>query len=257
MTSISFDLQRGLFVTQARTGIGAKLESLVSFCRMSGLARRVWRERLTYLSPVKLFQLEAEMARVKRESIVGDFAEFGVALGGSAILMATGLSGRRRFHGFDVFGMIPPPNALEDGEKSVERYNRIKEGQSVGIRGEEYYGYRTDLYEFVQDRLAAYGKPVASGGDVVLHRGLFEETWPQAQAQIPALSVVHIDCDWYDPVRYCLTVCHGKLSAGGAIIIDDYFAYPGAMKATDEFLAAHPAYEILSRNKHLIIKRRI
>ncbi len=50
--------------------------------------KTVLRERLTYLSPVKLRRLERELRRISDESIPGDLVEFGVALGGSAIILA-------------------------------------------------------------------------------------------------------------------------------------------------------------------------
>ena len=43
--------------------------------------------------------------------------EYGVALGGSAVYLASEGYDRRRFQGYDVFGMIPEPGEQDD-EKS-------------------------------------------------------------------------------------------------------------------------------------------
>ena len=233
----------------------SKLDSSLRYLQVSPLARRIRREGLTYLSPVKLYQIEQELKRINAANVQGDFAEFGIALGGSAILLAKNMSAPRHFHGFDVFAMIPPPDREKDGDKCVERYEKIKDGRSTGINGEEYYGYRKDLYETVMDSLARFDKPVKAGSDVSLYRGLFEDTWPGASTAITKLALVHIDCDWYEPVKYCLEASDGKLSVGGVVVIDDYFAYPGAKSATDEFLGSHKNYSIASRHKHLIIHK--
>src|SRR5262245_13173285 len=97
---------------------------------LSAAARSVRRARLTYLSPRKLRRLESALQEVMNRGVAGDVAEFGMALGGSAIVLA-GHARRagRAFHGFDVFGMIPPPASDKDDEKSKERYRTIAGGQ--------------------------------------------------------------------------------------------------------------------------------
>lgn len=204
--------------------------------RVSPLARAVTAEGLTYLSPAKLRRLERALDSVG--DVPGDFAEFGVALGGSAILIASRAQGRR-FHGFDLFGMIPPPSSDKDDDKSRERYDAIRSGQSRGINGETYYGYRDDLYSEVKANFARHGVSV-DGERIVLHKGLFEDTLPGAQ--IEAIAFAHIDCDWYDPVSYCLRSIGPKLNPGGAILIDDFHDYGGCRTAVEEFLVTHPEF---------------
>jgi asparagine synthase (glutamine-hydrolysing) len=205
---------------------------------LSPLTRAVMDEGLTYLSPAKLRRMEAALASAR--AVPGDFAEFGVALGGSAILIASRSEGRR-FHGFDVFGMIPEPGSDKDDLKSKARYEAIRSGASRGIDGQLYYGYRSDLFAEVKDSFARHGLPVGQAG-IHLHKGLFEESWPRVD--VDSLAFVHIDCDWYDPVRYCLDAVAAKLSPGGVVMIDDYYDYGGCRTAVDEFLAGHPGYAL-------------
>lgn len=204
--------------------------------RVSPLARAVTAEGLTYLSPAKLQRLELALDGVRE--VPGDFAEFGVALGGSAILIASHAQSRR-FHGFDLFGMIPPPTSEKDDDKSRERYQAIRSGQSRGINGEIYYGYRDDLLSQVKASFERHGLAV-DGERIVLHEGLFEDTLPRAE--IVAVAFAHIDCDWYDPVNYCLRWIGPRLSVGGAILIDDFHDYGGCRTAVQEFLADHPEF---------------
>ncbi|MPY75483.1 MAG: asparagine synthase [Alphaproteobacteria bacterium] len=215
-------------------------------------AKAIRSERLTYLSARKLRRLERALARVVRGNVPGDIVEFGVALGGSAVLLAKRTSPQRRFYGLDVFSMIPEPTSEKDDATSKERYRTIAAGKSEGIGGDTYYGYRTDLYEHVSQQLKRHGTPV-DGQRVHLVRGLFENTWPTLN--ITSIAFAHIDCDWYDPVRFCLRAVAEKLSPNGMVVIDDYHDYKGCRQAVDEFLGANPEYAMLPGSNPILYLR--
>lgn len=236
--------------------VSAQLRQIARSCRnrltargLSPIARSVLDEGLTYLAPAKLRRIEAGLNSVC--DVPGDFAEFGVALGGSAILIASQANGRQ-FHGFDVFGMIPEPASAKDDEKSKKRFELIKSGKSHGIDGDLYYGYRDDLFSEVKQSFARHGLEVGNNG-VNLHKGLFEDSWPRAKVE--AVAFAHIDCDWYDPVAYCLRSLAPKLSRGGAIVIDDYHDYGGCRTAVEEFLAREPEF-LFENGPNPILRRR-
>lgn len=209
--------------------------------RLGDTARRIRAERLTYLPVRKLIRIESALAEIRRNAVPGDIVEFGVALGGSAILLAQEARGDRRFFGLDVFAMIPPPTSEKDDAKSKDRYETIASGQATGFGDDTYYGYRDDLYEHVAAQLARFGTPV-DGQRIHLVKGLFEDTLPTLD--IAQIAFAHIDCDWYDPVRYCLEEVARRLSPGGVIVIDDYNDYAGCRTAVDEFLAAHDDFHM-------------
>ena len=188
-------------------------------------------ERLTYLSAPALRTLERCVRSVRRDGVSGDFVETGVALGGSGVVLAGRLDAGREFHGFDGFGMIPPPSD-HDPPAVHERYRTIAEGRAAGIGGDTYSGYISDLYQRVVDTFARYGQPV-DGHRVQLHPGLFEDT---LHPQRP-IALAHIDCDWFDPVKLCLERIWSKLSPGGFVILDDYAFYGGCTAAVDAFIA--------------------
>jgi asparagine synthase (glutamine-hydrolysing) len=215
-------------------------------------ARSVLRERLTYLSPAKLTRLTNAMREVVHRRIPGDILEFGVALGGSSVLIAKHATAMRQFHGFDVFGLIPAPTSAKDDARSKERYEAITAGKSRGIGGDTYYGYRTDLFESVCSTFAKYGRPVGDGR-VFLHKGLFEDTWTQ-YARAP-IAFAHVDCDWYDPVRFCLNAILPRLAPGGIVVLDDYHDYGGCRTATNEFLSQHPGVFSVDDGANLILRR--
>ncbi|KXF75754.1 hypothetical protein ATN84_17440 [Paramesorhizobium deserti] len=217
-----------------------RMRHMLETSRLSATARSVRRDRLTYLSPWKLRRLERALKDVLKENVPGDIAEFGIALGGSAIILSEQAGQRgRRFHGFDVFGMIPPPKSEKDGRKAADRYKTIASGASKGIGGDIYYGYRDNLYDEVCRSFMKYGLAV-DGSMVSLHEGLFENTLPAAGLEKVAFA--HIDCDWYDPVTYCLNSLADRISPRGIILIDDYHDYGGCRTATDEFLQVRPDF---------------
>lgn len=216
-----------------------KLRHWSDVARLSPDSRRIRRERLTYLPARKLLRIESALSRIVRANVPGDIVEFGVALGGSAILLAKRAGEERRFFGLDVFAMIPPPTSERDDARSKERYRTIASGGATGLGDDLYYGYREDLYEHVASQLARFGKPV-EGDRINLVKGLFQDTLPTLN--ISRIALAHIDCDWYDPVCYCLNQTAARLSPGGLIVIDDYHDYEGCRAAVDEFLAERPDF---------------
>src|SRR5260221_1974130 len=87
-----------------------------AMARLSRPSQMILKDHLTYLSPEKLGRIEKSLRRVLlNNNVSGDVLEFGVALGGSAIVLA-GIAGlaHRRFYGFDVFEMIPAPTSVKD-----------------------------------------------------------------------------------------------------------------------------------------------
>lgn len=220
--------------------------------RLPPVAREVRRRQLTYLSDAKLLSLRDIVRRIRREAVEGDFVEYGVALGGSAVYLASETGGRRRFLGYDVFGMIPAPGEQDD-EKSRARYEVIRSGRSTGLGGAAYYGYQDDLFDRVCKTFEAFGHPV-DGTRVILSRGLFEDTVRFAPGDRIALA--HIDCDWHDPVKLCLERTDEVLAPGGFMILDDYNDYGGCRKAADRFLTVHPRLELVRTMPHAVIRKR-
>ncbi len=218
---------------------------------LSQIAKRVRCDNLTYLSDRKMLNLEKCIKQIKRKNISGIFLETGIALGGSAIIIASHLPRNCFFRGYDTFGMIPPPSDSDDF-KSHQRYQKIKDGNSEGINGDMYYGYRQNLYEEVVKQFSKYGLLVDQNR-VSLHKGFFEKTLHFANGENVVLA--HIDCDWYESVRLCLERIYPVLSVGGYFIIDDYHDYGGCRKAVDEFISKQSDLKIVEKEPNLVIER--
>lgn len=200
--------------------------------------------RLTYCGRPKLENLAAAAYRTVLAGVPGDFVEAGVALGGSAIVLAKIKPAGTALRLYDVFAMIPSPSE-RDGEDAHRRYDEIKSGSSRGLGDDVYYGYQSDLVHVVAQNLERFGVDVAKDR-IEFVAGDFQETLRPPSP----IALAHIDCDWYDSVKTCIERIGPALSVGGIIAFDDYSSYSGCRKVVDELLAREPRFEtvFLSRS---------
>lgn len=204
---------------------------------------RAREEHLTYLKPNGLRDLAAIVLDVERRELPGLVIEAGTARGGSAIVMAVAKAPERPMKVYDVFGMIPPPTE-HDGPDVHARYEMITGGQAKGVGGEEYYGYRDDLYQEVVDSFSRLGVPVDSHR-VDLVRGLFEDTIVLDEP----VAFAHLDGDWYESTLTCLERIAPHVVPGGRIVLDDYYKWSGCRTAVDEYFGAHEGFRLEHRAK--------
>ncbi|HWI72543.1 MAG TPA: TylF/MycF/NovP-related O-methyltransferase [Baekduia sp.] len=198
---------------------------------LSPTARTVRARRLTYLTPRRLLDLQSCADAVNAEAVPGDVVECGVALGGSAILLASMKGEERAFHGYDVFGLIPPPGP-NDPPEAHARHAEIASGSSPGLGGDVYYGYQDDLLQRVTNAFTTFGLTVGDADDIHLHRGLFDDTLAVERP----VALAHVDSDWFDPVDTCLRRIAPHLEPGGFIVLDDYNDYGGCRAAADAYV---------------------
>jgi O-methyltransferase len=192
--------------------------------------------RLTYLSAGALEDLADAVADTEAASLPGAIVEAGTALGGSAVVLGAAKSTERPLLLFDVFGTIPPPSA-RDGADVRQRYERIARGEAVGIGGDDYYGYRSNLRGDVERNLESFGLD-RQRNNIRFIEGLYQDTMPVGEP----VALAHLDCDWYESVSTCLAGVEPTLSIGGRFVIDDYDAWSGCRTAVDEFVAEPHAH---------------
>jgi len=196
-----------------------------------GAIRGVRAQKLTYLSRQALSDLYEAVQRLEQQNLRGLIIEAGVALGGSAIILAKSKAPARPLHLYDVFAMIPPPSE-NDGPDAHARYAEIAGGRSTGIKGDPYYGYEGGLLAKVKRNFAQFDIDL---GQAHMHiwPGLFEDTLRIDQP----VALAHIDCDWYQSVMLCLERITPYLIPGGVLVIDDYRDWSGCKRAVDEYFA--------------------
>jgi O-methyltransferase len=171
------------------------------------------------LSNLNLLYLQELAIRLDRAGVKGDIVECGVYRGGSAGVLAYA-AGRspesRRLWLFDSFRGMPKASKHDD------TYSHSITGAFVGSIGDtrclvERNGLAPDRYEVVV--------------------GWFQDTFATANVEVVAL--LHVDCDFYDPVRLSLETFYPRLSEGGFVVLNDYGSFSGCRKATDGFLQQH------------------
>jgi asparagine synthase (glutamine-hydrolysing) len=205
---------------------------------------------LSYCGPPKLENLAAAALQVRAARVPGSWLEAGVALGGSAILLAQLKPARTELALHDVFGMIPPPGA-DDGADAHARFEVIRSGRSPGLGGDTYYGYVPDLLGQVKANLRRFGVE-ADGGTVRCVPGLFEHTLHPAGP----VALAHLDCDWYDSVRVCIERIAPHLPAGAIVVFDDWSSYSGCRRAVEEWRARDDRLEVVFEQRSLGLRRR-
>lgn len=184
---------------------------------LAGLYRAV--RPYTMIGAARLTALYEAVHHVVRSRIPGDVVECGTARGGSAAFLALALErlgDRRTLWAFDTFEGIPPPTAGDPDRAIAARYTGA---------------FRAELSD-VQALFHRLG--VLTRARFV--KGLLQDTVPRASVE--RISLLHLDCDWYESVRVCLEHLWDRMSPGGIIQVDDYGHWAGARTAVDEFLAA-------------------
>jgi hypothetical protein len=130
----------------------------------------------------------------------GDWAEFGTGMGNYAEIICDNLPKDTRLHLFDWFKGLPED--WTDGRGNV-----------INKKG-DYKGEPS--------------KRVTEHPNVIVHRGLFEETLPIfVESQENNLAFINIDCDLYSSTKTVLDNINEFIKPGTIIHFDEYYNYVG------------------------------
>lgn len=132
--------------------------------------------------------------------------------------MARILGPQRRYFLFDSFEGLPEAMTI-DGHKALEwqRNNAID-----NCRTEEAFA-ETAMRE-------------AGARDFRIIKGWFMDTLPRYEFG-EGIAVLRLDADWYSSTADCLNHLYEKIVPGGAVLIDDYYAWDGCSRAIHDFLS--------------------
>lgn len=185
--------------------------------RYSGLPQPIRTVRPhTLLSELNLFFLQELARRLERSGTPGDFVECGVYRGGSAGILAYEAARsqcERKVWLYDSFAGMPVASE-RDGEAS-----QAIAGQFVGSAAQT---------RRIMERLQIQERQYA------IIPGWFDQTLPLAVK--PPIALLHVDCDFYDPVKLTLETFYDSVVPGGYVVLNDYGYWQGCRIATDEFL---------------------
>ncbi|MFE5624098.1 TylF/MycF family methyltransferase [Streptomyces virginiae] len=172
----------------------------------------------------RIRNIRALLDRVVADGVPGDFIETGVWRGGVCIfargyLKAHGITDRNVWLADSFEGI---PDTGEDGhpmdrEMALHRCNGV-----LGVTADT-----------VRENFSRYG---LLDDQVRFLPGWFKDTLPTAPVE--RLAVLRLDGDLYESTLDALDNLYPKLSAGGFVVIDDYFI-PACRKAVDEFREKH------------------
>lgn len=174
---------------------------------------------LSYSRLAKIYELAVQ---IETENIAGACVECGVWNGGSAAIVAelTKQNAERELWLFDSWEGLPEPT----------QYDLSPKGE-LGEKGTSF-GYQEKVEELIFQKMGL------ARAKIHLMKGWFQETIPPRIAEIGPIALVHLDCDWYESVRFCLNQLYDRVVPGGFVVIDDYGYWQGCKKAVDEFFEA-------------------
>jgi hypothetical protein len=170
-----------------------------------------------------LDNLERCAVRVFGDGVPGDFLEAGVCHGGGSIFLralqvAYGEEARHTWVA-DSFAGVPQPTHPVDLDHELDLSEPRQPWMAATI-------------EAVRDNFATYD---LLSDHVGFLPGLFADTLPGAP--VKRLAILRIDGDLYSSTRDALSALYDRVSAGGYVIVDDYFCLEPCRLAVDEFIA--------------------
>lgn len=193
------------------------------------LGRRQWLKR--FLAHYHFFEMTI--------NVPGDIAEFGVYRGLGLMTWANFLEARvigdrtKTVYGFDNWKGFT--EILEEDGKHYDQTHK----QVGGFSPEKYFEELLSSIDiFDKDRFIPW-KP-----RIKLVKGNIENKVVEFLNELPGVrfSLLHFDCDLYQPTKKALEAIWDRVSRGGVLLFDEYAIadWPGETQAVDEFLEDKP-----------------
>lgn len=165
-------------------------------------------------------------------NIPGDVVECGVWKGGMIAGIAEVVGGKN-YYLFDSFEGLPPANEID----GIDAINWQK-----NTSGKNYFNNCTAEEQYANEAMSL------TGFDFKLIKGWFDETLSFTPF-VSNISILRLDADWYGSTLTCLRYLFPKVSKGGVVIIDDYYAWDGCSRAVHFYLnSINSSSRIQSKN---------
>jgi hypothetical protein len=171
---------------------------------------------LTYPRLSKIYEI---VNLLETEGIDGNLVECGVCNGGSAGIIASVVKKNKNRHVWLFDSWEGLPEAGKDDISYTEQ--RGHKGDALGSE------------EKVKELLF---KKLKLNNNIHLVKGWFSNSILAHKGDIGDIALLHLDCDWYESVMFCLKELYDNIVKDGFIIIDDYGFWKGCKKAVDEFI---------------------
>jgi O-methyltransferase len=192
---------------------------------------RPWRYSHTMVGLRRLEHLRWCAERVFADGVDGDFLEAGVCQGGAAIYMRAlqvvyGEAHRLLWAADSYEGL---PVTEHENDKNYDFSESVQPWLAASL-------------ETVQENFRTYD---LLSDEVKFLRGWFHDTLPTAP--IGPLAILRLDADLYVSTMEALSTLYRKVSPGGFVVIDDYYAFVPCRTAVTEFRDANGITEPIRR----------
>ena len=187
----------------------------------------------TMIGLKRLDNLHSCIRDVLEQGVPGDLLEAGVWRGGASIFMRAALEAygddERLVWAADSFQGLPAPdseNYPSDDKDTFYQNPHLAVSLDEVRTNFRRYGLLDERVQFLP--------------------GWFRETL--SRAPVERIAVLRLDGDMYESTFVALEALYDKVTVGGYVIVDDYFAVPkGAGRATDDFRHQRDIQEELVR----------
>jgi O-methyltransferase len=176
----------------------------------------------TMTGELRLENIRMCIETIIAEDVPGDFLECGVWRGGASIFAKAV---------FNCYGVEDRTVWLADSFEGMPKLTSDEDRLDADFSD---YQYLAVSLERVTDNFRTFG---LLDDNVRFIKGWFSETLPSAPVE--KLAILRLDGDHYSSTMDVLNALYKKISPGGFVIVDDYFAFAGCKKAVTEFREAH------------------
>jgi O-methyltransferase len=128
----------------------------------------------------------------------------------------------RKIHLFDSFEGLPPAKEELNGKTAIE--------YQANPDGPEYFDNCTAEEAFAREAMR-----LADHSNYVVYKGWFEQRVP-VYPQRP-IAILRLDGDWYESIYVCLEHLFPHVTPGGIVILDEYLAWDGCVRAVHDYLS--------------------
>jgi hypothetical protein len=184
---------------------------------------------LSMTSELNLITTFLCMDHLVKNEIPGDFVECGTWRGGHGIIAAHVLKkyrANKKVILIDTFSGMTESGDQDffwDGQAAKLKLNQLDEGNTIGQ-------FLVDSYDELKKHLIN----LDLNQNVLIIQGDVRQVLKEYEFE--SISFLRLDTDFYDSTKMELEILYPKVSSGGFTLIDDYDAWSGSKKATDEYM---------------------
>jgi O-methyltransferase len=178
----------------------------------------------TMIGQARLDNIHQCLDTLSADKIPGDLIETGVWKGGATVFMR----GYLKAH-----GVTKRTVWVADSFEGLPKASHAQDHLEMDLSAEAF-PYLAVSQEEVEDLFTRYD---LLDDKVKFLKGWFKDTLPTAP--IRKLALLRLDGDLYESTMDALTQLYHKVSSGGFVIVDDYFALQACRNAVDEFRIQH------------------